>query len=177
MSFLEDRKQIEVVAERARELMFSDNEPISLSDFCNAIGRIGGRCTSVETLEYGEAKIVPVETEEACFELQYPAKLQESSALFALVREFGYLLLHEMNPREYGLKSIQFGRSANSPMHERRASEFAAVFLMPEKLFREIANRMQITDVMQTKEMEAIADYFQVSVQAAMMRGVALKIW
>ena len=177
MSFLEDRKQAALVAERARELLFLESEPISLSDFCDAVEMIGGRCTSVEKLERGEARIVPVESEDVFFELQYLAELREPDALFALVREFGHFLLHKIELGEERLSIAQISQSACSPAHERQASEFAAAFLMPEQLFEEMAREIQITDVMQMKEMATIADYFHVSVQASMMRGIALIIW
>lgn len=179
MSFAEDRKQIEAVAKKARALMFPADETVSLEDMIGAISRIGGRCKAVETLEYGEARVVPVQddTETTFFEIQYLESLPEKAAIFAIAREFGYMLLYRVEPGVPGLNIQVPSQSAGVTVHEQRASEFAAMFLMPEKLFIRKVDELQITNIIQTKEMVELAKYFHVSVQAVVMRGSALKVW
>ncbi|SDO58025.1 protein of unknown function [Paenibacillus sp. yr247] len=99
---------------------------------------------------------------------------------FTIAHEIGHFLLHEGN-ETYIDTSIRYNfrdsdSSQGTNMDEMEANAFAASLLMPEDMIEEyIKNHHGYIDYNDDKEIKKMAETFQVSVQALMIRLAKLR--
>lgn len=104
----------------------------------------------------------------------------ENRKRFTIAHEVGHFLLHEGN-ETYIDTSIRYNfrdsdSSQGTSMDEMEANAFAASLLMPEDMLEEyIDNHHGYIDYNDDKEIKKMADTFQVSVQALMIRLAKLR--
>ena len=105
-----------------------------------------------------------------------PSKFDSSNkrARFTLAHELGHLFLHYILGESTELVYTRLGTN----QVEYDANEFAANFLMPTKLFKEVA-ASAYDSAANTYDLSKIADQFGVSVDAAKTRGrfLGLFVW
>ena len=144
--------------------------PMCLDDLFNAIGSLGGECISVEdndSLDF-EARITAINSSDLdCkFKIEYVKDKPDTRILF----------LHLLQQDGTFKTDIPLHRSSNSSYLELEANEFAAALLMPAEKFVSACQEYASKNSNQVN-IEIIADYFNVSNQAATVRGSILQIW
>lgn len=150
--------------------------PITKVQLFDAIKSLGGECIPVKIGDIkNEAQIsTPGEDEKHSFTIKYVDEKPEKRVLFSIAHELGHLFLHLLDNDGKLIQKELFARNTTSTQKELEANEFAAALLMPEDAFvlkcRDIRdeNGINITKV---------AEYFNVSVQAATVRGNVLGLW
>lgn len=148
--------------------------PITLESLCDAIrNKLPGNCISKKSDELNvDAQIVTTGNSE--FEIQYMEERPNTRISFSISHELGHLFLHLLEKNGTLRENKVCQRDLTQNTQELEANEFAAAFLMPEEEFIfkcdecTSNNKVNITKV---------ADYFNVSVQAATVRGNVLKLW
>lgn len=152
--------------------------------FCirDIIMRLGGQIEICENGELGEgveARIVPIDNNSS-FKISYKKQgIDESYIRFAIAHELGHLFLHMAHKDKQGNYKIDGDynrKTQNISILEWEAEEFAAAFLMPEKVFRmkveEAEENCQIEDKFQW-----LANTFRVPYKSVITRGKSLGIW
>ena len=89
---------------------------------------------------------------------------------FTIAHELGHLFLHmgyKINQEIWERQEVTYFRKGDSE-EEYEANEFAAAFLMPKKVYKEIMDRHTEGNIVYTSK---IAEEFNVSVKAASNRG------
>lgn len=140
------RNMIEKIAQLVREKL-ELSTPVDLNE---AVERLGGKCVAVSTDEY-DAKIEKADSDYQ-FRINYAKCMAERHRRHAIAREIYYL----------------FGRYS-----KQEADEFAASLLMPRREFIIYINSI-IKD--NKVDLQDVANYFAVSVQAARIRAADLHI-
>ena len=168
------RKQINLLAENIRGAC----EISSPVDMQTVISRLGGRLNRVMNLEY-EAKVEKIEDG---FEITLPEGTAHkiNRERFTIAHELGHLFLHMGflidNARWEAISEYRdsvYYRYGHS-LEEKEANEFAAAFLMPKGEFIEVAQKHLELD---GYNVEPLAKYFNVSVEAAINRGRGLGLF
>ena len=171
-----DREKIGKIADFVRATL-SLSVPITLEQLLAAIERLGGNCVAKSLDEMRvEAEIsTPSQTNaEYRFEINYLVGRPEKRILFSIAHELGHLFLHLLEPNGNLSPAETLQRSMDVTQKELEANEFAAALLMPEEAFvikcRDIVvdNRVDVSQ---------IAEFFNVSVQAATVRGNVIGLW
>ena len=167
-----NRKNIDTAADIVRNSL-SLQVPIAVSELCSVInGKLPGNCQADTELTV-DAEIKPDDQGQR-FEVRYQSNKPETRILFSIAHELGHLFLHLLN-QDGTLKTGEVcQRNMDWNEKELEANEFAAAFLMPEEEFIEKClkymdgNKVNVTKVAQD---------FNVSVQAAIVRGDVLELW
>ncbi|MBQ8559668.1 MAG: ImmA/IrrE family metallo-endopeptidase [Tyzzerella sp.] len=171
-----DRGYISEVADVVRDTL-ALKTPITLEELIRAIEELGGRCIPGVKEEMGiEAQISTPSEEhsEYRFTIQYLEGKPAKRILFSIAHEVGHLVLHLLGENGTLLQDETFARGMHTTQKELEANEFAAALLMPAEEFilkcEEMVsgNKISITKV---------AECFNVSVQAATVRGNVLGLW
>lgn len=153
--------------------------PVSLQSICDAIGRLGGTCIEVEDdFQRPEAKISTPSNgsaERNLFTIEYVSDKPETRILFSIAHELGHLFLHILDGNGRLKPETEYARSLISSKAEIEANEFAAALLMPESKFVEKCEQIVTSD--NKVNISELACYFNVSVQAATVRGNILRLW
>lgn len=167
-----ERKNVDIAADIVRNAL-SLKTPISVSDLKHVISeQLPGRCVPDSQLSV-DAEIRTIEAGKK-FEVRYQEEKPDTRMLFSIAHELGHLFLHLLNQNGTLKETGALQRSMAWNEEELEANEFAAAFLMPEDEFVESCrrhvqgNRINITKV---------AEDFNVSVQAATVRGNVLGLW
>ncbi len=139
-------------------------------DIRDTVHRLGGELVEADDADF-EAKIERVGTG---FRISLGPQPHEQRRRFSVAHELGHLFLHmgylidESKWQKVGVYTdsvyYRFGYSTE----EFEANEFAASLLMPRAEFVQVAQKSQRAG---TVNPQAIADHFQVSVEAAVNRG------
>ena len=166
------RKNIDIAADIVRNIL-SLKVPISVSDLCSVINeKLPGCCMADSKLPV-DAEIKPIEQGKR-FEIKYRADKPDTRILFSIAHEMGHLVLHLLNQDGTLRENEVLQRNRERSEKELVANEFAAAFLMPEDEFIEKCRKhMDGNKVNVTK----VAKDFNVSVQAATVRGNVLELW
>lgn len=167
-----DRTHISAVADIVRDRL-SLQVPISLDTLRNIIAKeLPGKCISM-TEDNLDADAQIRTLDETSFEIRYLSDRPATRTLFSISHELGHLFLHLLQ-KDGTLRQAVCNRDLAQNHQEAEANEFAAVFLMPEEEFiskcreYEHENKINVTKV---------AEYFNVSVRAATVRGSVLGLW
>lgn len=161
------RAAIHELADTIRSVL-SVNPPI---DMATAVKKLGGELSYNLTTSDPEAL---VEKHGDSFRIRLRRTGRDARKRFSVAHELGHLFLHMgyiVDPKRWS----QVGTYRDSVMYrfgyseeELEAHEFAAAFLMPRELFMEVAMK-HLKDG--RFDLDAIADTFEVSREAAKMRG------
>lgn len=172
-----DRIYIDKVADVVRSSL--DLEiPISLSDLCRAIHRIKGKCMPISNEELDADAIISTpdcQNNTTRFTIQYQTNKPDTRIAFSIAHELGHLFLHMLDSNNQVIPGMQRRRDLRSSKDELEANEFAAAFLMPEDEFIDCCYNHLIDD--KNINITEVARNFNVSVQAARVRGIVLGLW
>lgn len=163
------RSKIDEIADKVRRI-YHISAPIR--DMSKIVEKMGGivKYDDINLSELSDAYVKKVSSD--CFEIYVSSKSSPERRNFAIACAIGHLFLHMGYKTDRKLwNSIKeeticdrFGQSDA----EYQANEFAAAFLMPEKLFADVL-RQNLND--DTVNMESVAKYFCASVGEAVARG------
>lgn len=163
------RKLIDEIANSVRKMY---SVPMPISDISKIVELIGGvvKYDDAELSELSDGYIK--KTSAGSFEICVSSKCSLERRNFTVAHEIGHLFLHmgyRTNPELWKSVSddLVYNRSGQSD-EEYQANEFAAAFLMPEDTFVEVLKRNSNGN---TVNMASVANYFGVSVEAAVTRG------
>lgn len=146
--------------------------PISVQDLCDAINRnLPGNCQESRELHV-DAEIKTNDNNK--FLITYLSDRPETRTLFSIAHELGHLFLHLLDENGKIICREGLQRSMERTKQELEANEFAAAFLMPDEEFIEIC-RQNLNG--QKVNVTKVANAFNVSVQAATVRGNVLGLW
>lgn len=158
------------INELAKDILsvYKINTPID--DIESVVGKIGGRIC--ESSQLGFLTDGAVKKELDSFSITIPASQANSARRnFTVAHELGHLFLHMGYQIDEKLweksDNVVFNRHGNSE-RELEANEFAAAFLMPEDEYIRVAD---IYSEGNTVFIRKVAEYFNVSVEAASYRG------
>lgn len=170
-----DRQYINEVANIVRKQLQLE-PPITLDKILEAVERLGGRYEPVEENSMNvEAQIsTPKVSEDYEFIIKYLQGKSENRVLFSVAHELGHLVLHLLQDDGTLEKSEVYARSKDSSQKELEANEFAAALLMPENDFIAKCKEFMVENKVNVTK---VAEYFNVSNQAATVRGNVLKLW
>ncbi|MEM5008350.1 ImmA/IrrE family metallo-endopeptidase [Priestia megaterium] len=164
----ERRAYIAEVANTIREAM-EINYPVDLEKL---VENLGGKLSYENYLE--ENMEAMITKKDNSFEITIDRNKAEKRRRFSIAHEIGHLFLHMgylVNPEKWNNSNeyvdsvyYRFGYS----IEESEANEFAACLLMPANEFRKVAyNNLDNGQF----NIQPIADYFDVSQEAAINRG------
>lgn len=167
-----DKKIIWSIADLVRDKL-NLSVPLNLDKLIEAIEYMGGKC--VPQNGFGIDATITTKEGNNTFEIVYLANRPKTRILFSISHELGHLFLH-MIDGEGKIVSGQFNRTNITSEEEVQANEFAAALLMPEEIFVEkcIENGK---DNDGNVDVSKIAAFFNVSIQAATVRGRVLGLW
>ena len=167
-----NRRNVDAAANIVRNAL-SLKVPISLSGLCSVIDeKLSGKC--IPDVKLSIDAEIRTNNEYPFFEVRYRVDKPETRILFSVAHELGHLFLHLLEQDGKLKKAEVLQRNMSWSEEELEANEFAAAFLMPEEEFVEKCqehldeNRINVTKV---------AKDFNVSVQAATVRGNVLGLW
>ncbi|MBR4025959.1 MAG: ImmA/IrrE family metallo-endopeptidase [Lachnospiraceae bacterium] len=164
----EMRIQINALAEDIIKIF---DIPTPIEDIDVVVETLGGKIQ--EDMESGSFSDGKIEREEVDgkFLIKIPYGQSESRKNFTVAHELGHLFLHMGYLIDAELweksKNKTFYRKGNSEI-ELQANEFAAAFLMPRKKYKEILDKYSESNYVLISK---VADYFNVSIDAASYRG------
>lgn len=141
------------------------------------VKQLGGECVPVATTEY-DARIETIDEDDSDrqFRINYAEDQIEERIRFSIAHELGHLFLH-MLQKEGNLSQDTYfrGKQSNRSFVEWEANEFAASLLMPKDEFITFCMSEQNED--NDIDLNHVAKHFQVSKQAAYVRGSILNLW
>ncbi len=171
------REYINSLADKIRSY-FSNNFPVDLKEI---VRKLGGNLAitslnylNIEDDEYSEAFITADVEKPFEFRIVVDESVHRNRQNFSIAHELGHLFLHlgyfldDDKWRESKLKLASHYRKGYGP-DELEANEFAAAFLMPKDEY--------LSKIYDGLEIEQIAEYFGVSVEAAINRGRFLNVF
>ncbi|MCI9162180.1 MAG: ImmA/IrrE family metallo-endopeptidase [Lachnospiraceae bacterium] len=148
------------------DILKSFHIEVPIGDMDELIGRLGGNIQADSSYSDGA-----VEKVGNSFRILVSPFQDERRRRFTIAHELGHLFLHMgyMTNQELWERQDEsrYHRSGNSEK-EYQANEFAAAFLMPRDEYWKALNRNTVGDKVDTSK---IAEYFNVSVEAASNRG------
>lgn len=171
-----NRRAINKIADVVRTAL-SLSVPITLEALCEAVYKLGGACISASSGELQvDAQITALDDtdEQHRFVIRYLEDKLDTRILFSIAHEMGHLFLHLLNENGTLRQAETFQRNMETTQEELEANEFAAALLMPEEIFIVKSKEFMTKDKINVTKM---AEYFNVSVQAATVRGNVLELW
>lgn len=169
----EYREQIWSVADLLRKEL-EMNVPV---DPIEIVEKLGGECVETspdqESINFRDAYIITHNNSDTPqFTIKYSNQMPSTRTRFSIAHELGHLCLHLLKSGGTLTEGTRLDRSPIYSEDEAEANEFAAALLMPKDEFIEFCKncgkRVRIGDV---------AEYFNVSLQAAKTRGSILNLW
>lgn len=171
---VERKKQIEQAAQMIRDALHLENERIDIDEV--VYKGLGGEIERVDS-RVKHAKVKKVG--ERSFLIEINGTHSSTRQRISIAQEMGHLFLHMQYLTE-GWDRIKDGVSYNNILGsrtelEQEANVFAVAFLMPEVGFKETAEKMLGQDGYY--DLDAIAKYYDVSIDAVIYRGKNIGIW
>lgn len=171
------RRDIGALADRIRVTLGLNDTPINVE---SAVEMLGGRLEPYNPTDITDGEAYVKKLDEEKFEIGVIDVSSASRRRFSIAHELGHLFLHmgylvddarwkSVDCYQDSVK-YRFGYSEE----EFEAHEFAAAFLMPADRFRQVAEEYHDGD---KYSIQPIADYFNVSTDAAKNRGRWLRIF
>lgn len=164
----EMRTQINALAEDIIKIF---DIPTPIENMSAVVESLGGKLQ--EDMAIGSFSDGKIEREEADskFSIKIPYGQSESRKNFTVAHELGHLFLHMGYLIDAELwensRKVTFYRKGNSEI-ELQANEFAVAFLMPRKKYKEVLDKYSEGNYVLISK---VADYFNVSIDAASYRG------
>lgn len=159
------------INELARDILTAYEINTPIDDIESVVRKIGGRI--YESSQLGFLTAGTVKKEKDSFSITIPASQANNSARrnFTVAHELGHLFLHmgyQIDEELWGKSdNVVFNRRGNSG-RELEANEFAAAFLMPADEYIRVVDENSKGNKVFIKK---VAEYFNVSVEAASYRG------
>lgn len=161
--------------------------PLTVDSLKDAVQRVGGECVAKDLDELQDdfdAYIVTEnENDSVCdkkFQIVYASWKASTRILFSIAHELGHLFLHLLDDHGNVLSQAKLHRNLQSSKMELEANEFAAALLMPTEKFIDICSENTSHDEKTGRRIVnviEVARYFNVSTQAATVRGKILQLW
>lgn len=149
-----------------QDILNSFNIPIPIQDIDELVASLGG---SIQTdLSYTDGMVIK---EGESFKILVSPFQDEKRRRFTIAHELGHLFLHMgylTNDELWKHQNENVYHRLGSSEKEYQANEFAAAFLMPKDEYLKIMNENVDGNKVNTFK---IAEYFNVSVEAASNRG------
>lgn len=151
-------------------------------DIKNTVEKLGGEIQIKENLKENiEAQICPQhgDCDGFLIECRTAFDIDDAYTRFSIAHELGHLFLHMASPDEqkgYKLSGRYHKETQNTSICEWEAEEFAAAFLMPEKIFRIKVDTVRMNKNINDK-IEYLANMFKVPYKSVITRGKSLEIW
>lgn len=169
------RESIEKLAEIVRDALEVDI-PIEIEKVPK---KLGGKLRYVERVEDHNVEAMIKKVDDT-FEIQIRQDVYHLRNRFSIAHELGHLFMHmgyiideELWKDTDDYKDSVYYRYGHT-VEEHEANEFAAAFLMPKDIFIEIAEKHYEGG---TYNLQPIADFFKVSIEAARVRGRRLGLF
>ena len=172
---IENQYEIDKIATKIRAILNISYDNFNLNEI---IKKLGGTITFNSFCD-SESKVM--KTSSNSFEIQLNNTLNSANISFSIAHELGHLFLHMkylINPTFW--ESIPNDSSHvcknNLPysISESEANLFAVSFLMPKDEFIKIADKTSDNSYYYPSK---IAEYFNVTIQSAKIRGKTLGLW
>jgi len=171
------RSQINKIAEQIRDAV----KYTPGTDLQDIIYKLNGEICFTENLHVENNPVdAKIEKNNNSFKISININQHNNRNNFSIAHELGHLFLHMgylINPKLWNESttysdSVYFRYGYSEEEYE--ANEFAAAFLMPESEFKEYidANKEE-----HSVDIEKVANYFNVSIQAAETRGKWLRLF
>lgn len=132
----------------------------------DVIEKLGGNIQNTSSFSNGT-----IEKVGEGFIIFVPPTHDERRKRFAIAHELGHLFLHMGYKINCELWENNFEYRLETAEKEYQANEFAAAFLMPKSKYLTVLKRIKKGNVV---DVSKIAEYFNVSVEAADSRGKSL---
>lgn len=168
-------KLIDTIAEKIRKILSINTNNFNIREIISQLN--GSLVTNPLCIDDASVKKISPNS----FKIELNPSANEQRIRFSIAHELGHLFLHmKYLIDEDSWAKIESGtrhaRNTNIPytILEQEANEFAAAFLMPKDEFNKIANETSDENYYYP---EKVAKEFNVSVQAAEIRGKVLGIW
>lgn len=165
------RKQINELAETVLDV-FDISRPIT--NMNNVINILGGEIREDASLGlFSDGKVYKEKDNSKGFSfyIVVPSNQPDARKNFTVAHELGHLFLHmgyKINDELWAKSDdVVFNRRGNSEI-ELQANEFAAAFLMPKSEYKRVMDEYSKGD---TVFIDKVAEYFNVSIDAASYRG------
>lgn len=170
-----DRDMRATINELAQDVIQIYQIEVPIMSMKDIVKKMGGDIVeddSVGMYSDGYIEKVPQEDKMQCsFRIVIPSGQPENRKKFTVAHELGHLFLHMgfMIDEDLWNKNCNqsFNRKGDSEI-EWQANEFAAALLMPKEQYKEVLDSNTIGGQVSVSK---IAEYFQVSVDAASCRG------
>lgn len=171
------RQQIWEIADLVR-IHLSLDSPLSFNKLNKAVMALGGILRAQVPGEQSENFDASITTdEENHFIIDYATWKSDSRILFSICHELGHLFLHLLTEGGQLRTSTILHRDSTSSTKELEANEFAAALLMPRDIFifkcQKEAEKSENNEI----DINIISNEFNVSTQAATVRGNILGLW
>jgi len=170
------RDEIERFAQSLRDVVKLPS-PIDLEAL---IKNLGGVLISKDPFDKKAEASIRKE-DDSSFVIEIDSSINERRKRFSIAHELGHLFLHMgylVDPEKWKnvgtyIDDVQYRFGYN--IEEQEANHFAGAFLMPEGEYKKIVQRnINHSNVF---DIEVVANYFQVSKEAAILRGKYLGIF
>ena len=157
------------INELANEVLQAYKIEIPITNIDKVVNTLGGKIHECESL--GVFSDGRVTKKDDAFSISIPQNQPNARKNFTVAHELGHLFLHMGYQIDDELWSrsgnVVFNRYGNSEI-ELQANEFAAAFLMPKQEYKNIMDKYSEGDIVYIAK---IAEYFNVSIDAALYRG------
>ena len=152
--------------------------PLTLDALKKVIDLLGGECHPVELGECSNDFDASITTDDSNnFVIKYATWKSDSRILFSISHELGHLFLHLLKKGGCLNSSTILHRDSSSSIKELEANEFAAALLMPRDLFISECQKEAEKNPYNEIDINTISSAFNVSTQAATVRGNLLNLW
>lgn len=138
--------------------------PIKSTELVSKLKKLDIKCIAEEDLN--EDAIFCIINDE--YIIKYNMNLSESSKVFSILAEFGYFLIYD-HENKHNFKS-----NIKTQKQRLNCNEFAASILMPANDFCFICKKYENKGEVNVNK---IAEYFNTTIQATLMRGNVLRVW
>lgn len=152
----------------ASDILSAIEESAPIADINSIVKKLGGRVEEVNEVFSIEGSIAR-EGEGFC--ITVPMWQNQERKNFTIAHELGHLFLHMgylINDSIWQNSSTQVYYRQGNSASEQEANEFAASLLMPRELFKKIIEKNSENGRV---NISRVADFFNVSVDAASYRG------
>lgn len=150
----------------AEDILSVYNISIPIQDINEIVEKLGGTIQRETSFSDGA-----VEKDGEGFRIVLSPFQDEKRERFTIAHELGHLFLHmgyRTNEELWEKQKNNVYHRIGSSEKEYQANEFAAAFLMPANKYLEVLNNIAVGNMVDTSK---IAEYFNVSVEAASNRG------
>lgn len=159
----------ELINELTEDLINEYKISIPIVNIDEVVSRIGGYIETDNTLSVYSGGFIKKEGK--VFRVYVSPYQMNTRRKFTIAHELGHLFLHmgfNIDEELWNSQDEKMYYRNGSSEEEQQANEFAAALLMPRSEYKKILNKYTDGNIVNTRK---IAEYFNVSVNAASNRG------